>query len=163
MKFQNPIVFFIMLIVSIFLYCKNGPNAAIDTGLTQEYKLIVERGGFHYDRFEVTPSQITYFPQENSQHLDIKYNSISKSTLDSIQTMEFFEELIEKGFWDLKNKYQNDGSCTSMLRITFIANGKRKVVVCEDFDSGCHNLIKDIDSEVIDMEGNDLKRIYLPG
>lgn len=162
-KFQNPFLFCIILAVSIFFHKKNAKNDPIVPIVPKEFKLVLERGAFHYDCFELTPEKISYFPDGNIQHDIVKYNTISVVKLDSSNTLQFFHEIETNGFWNLKNQYNASSSCTSQLKITLHANGKNKTILCDDFERGCPELIKYIDKKVVELEGNDLKRIYLPG
>ena len=149
--------------MTIFLHKKNDSNKPLESDTSKELKLVVERGAFHYDRFELTPTMITYFPEENAQHAEIKYNTISKVVLDTTETKQFFKQIEDRGFWNLQNRYTASSSCLSGLKITLYTNGKSKSIICDDFERECPDLIKYIDKKVVELEGNNLKRIYLPG
>lgn len=163
MKIQNPFLLCICLAIAIYCHKKDPTIDATQQALIKEYKLIVERGAFHYDRFELTPGKIKFIPDSNSEHVDNKYNTISETKLDSLSTLAFFREIEEKGFWGLRNNYQAYATCSSELKITFAVNEKTKTVICDDYNTYCHELIKYIDKKVVELEGNGLKRIYLPG
>lgn len=163
MKFQNPFV--LCLFLSLALYChKKDPTIRTkDVSDYNTYKLIVERGAFHFDKFVLTSNTIEYHPNSGNAFEIKKYNTYSETELDSIAIISFFKEIEDKGFWKLKNHYQAYASCSSELRITLFANEKTKTVICDDYSTYCHDLIKYIDEKVVELEGNDLKRIYLPG
>ena len=163
MKFQNPFLFCVILAVTLFLYKKDEGNKPAQASTNNQFKLVVERGAFHYDRFELTLGKITYFPEENAEHTDIKYNTVSEVKLTDVVTSRFIEEIESKGFWKLENHYTASSSCLSELKITLYTDGKSKTVICDDFERECHELIKYIDIKIVELEGNDLKRIYLPG
>ncbi len=111
----------------------------------------------------MTSEKITFLPESESKHTEIKYNQTSETKLDTNSTKKFFNEIEKKGFWKLKDNYKAESSCTSELSITLEKDGKTKTVTCDDFKRDCPNLIKYIDKKVVEFEGNDLKRIYLPG
>lgn len=163
MRFQNPLVFCLMLFIAIFFHKKNASAPSIEQNKTVAYLLTVERGAFHYDCFELSPTMVSYHPSDDAQFELEKYNSFSEVALDSLKTLKLFKQIEEEGFWDLKDVYPETSSDTSQLKITLTANGKTKSVFCEDFDRGCNELMKYIDEKVIELEGNNLKRIYLPG
>lgn len=148
----------------LFLYKKEERIASTQEKTTdKEFKLTVERDAFHYDRFEVTPTALTYYPEEDAQHPLEKYNLQSKVVLNREQTKQFIEYIENEGFWHLNDRYTTLGSCASQLKVTLTMNGKTKTVLCDDFERDCSALIQYIDKKVIEWEGNDLKRIYLPG
>lgn len=165
MKFQNPFFFCIILAITLFLYKREEGTQPQDQvkKTTTGMKLTVARGAFHYDRFEVTPTRLTYFPEENAQHPLKKYNLRSEVSLDQGETLKFVKQLENQGFWTLKNRYKTSGSCSSTLKVTLSMDGKTKTVICDDFERDCPALIKDIDKKVVEWERNDLKRVYLPG
>jgi len=163
MKLQNPFLLCIFLALAIYCHKKDPTIDSTYKSSVKEYKLTVERGAFHYDRFELTSRKIKFFPKPNAKYGQTKYNTISETELDSLSTLVFFQEIEEKGFWDLKNHYQAYSTCTSQLRVTLTVNGNEKTVICDDYGAYCHDLIKYIDEKVVEFEGNDLKRIYLPG
>ncbi|GAB5475878.1 MAG: hypothetical protein Mars2KO_39770 [Maribacter sp.] len=163
-KFQNPFFFCLILAATLFLYKKEEHSTPKTTKtIAKDFKLVVERGAFHYDRFELTATSLTYYPEKDAQHPLEKYNLQSKVTLNREKIQQFIEHIDNKGFWNLKNHYTTPGSCTSQVKVTLTMNGKTKTVVCDDFERGCSELIHYIDKKVIEWEGNDLKRIYLPG
>lgn len=163
MKFQNPFFFCLLLAAMLFLYKKEEHTPTMAKTTVSDFQLTVERGAFHYDRFEVTPIALTYYPEEDAQHPQEKYNLQSKVTLNREKTQQFIEHIDNKGFWTLKNHYITTGSCTSQVKVTLTMNGKTKTVTCDDFERDCSTLIKYIEKKVVEWEGNDLKRIYLPG
>jgi hypothetical protein len=163
MRFQNPLVFCLILSVAVFIHKKHASETSGKPTEAGTYLLTVERGAFHDDCFELTLTKVKYHPAEGVPVDQEKYTTFSEVALDSAETLKFFKEIEKKGFWELKDVYTETSSCTSQLKITLTANGKTKSVICNDYERGCHDLVKYIDQKVIDLEGNGLKRIYLPG
>ena len=163
MKFQNPFFFCVVLAIALFLFKKGDDENGDASNSADDFKLIVERGAFHFDRFEMTSTAITYYAKENSAHEINKYNNNSKVELDSTDSLKFLKQIETEGFWNLDDVYTETSSCTSQLKITLTANGKTKQVICDDFERACPKLLRLIEKKVIDLEGNNLKRIYLPG
>lgn len=164
MKIQNP--FFLFVCLSIALYCTNkGKKADIssENNGPKDFRLVLSRGAFHYDRFELTANKIEFIPDSTAQHDMAQYSTFSETELDSLLTMAFLKEVEERGFWKLKNTYGSSSSCTSELRVTLEKEKRTKTVICDDFERDCPELIKYIDKKIVELEGNDLKRIYLPG
>lgn len=127
------------------------------------FKLTVDRGAFHYDKFILTRDSIFFVPQSDTKHEIAKYNARTEKLMNSAQTLAFFNEIEKRGFWKLENHYSEHSTCLSQLTITLEAEGKSKTVICDDFKRGCSDLIKYIDQKVVELQGNNLKRIYLPG
>lgn len=128
-----------------------------------EYSLQLDRGAFHYDTFILTLNDITFTPQNIDNFTEDKYKKASKVKLNKEKTLAFFRELEAKGIWDLKDSYAEESSCTSQLKITISNNEKTKTIICDDYQRGCNKLITYIEQQMIAFEGNNLKRIYLPG
>lgn len=162
MKFQNPFVLCIFLAVVIYFHKQDSTIDSTEE-LDKTYKLTVDRGAFHYDKFILTSNKIEYHPDTKNQFEHAKYNTYSETVLDSTAIISFFQEIEERGFWNLNHRYQAYSTCTSELRITLVVNEKAKTVICDDYSAHCHGLIKYIDEKVVEFEGNDLKRIHLPG
>ena len=138
-------------------------NASVKNAYITDYKLTVQRGAFHYDSFLMIVDEIRYIPDSTSKHKETQYNRHSETKLERDMAKDFFAEIENRGFWELKNRYRIKSSCTSELIVTLQVNGKSKTVICDDFERDCPNLIKYIDKKVVELEGNNLKRIYLPG
>ena len=163
MKFQNPFVLCIIFALAIYCHKKDGTIPSKSAPTDKTYKLTVDRGAFHYDKFILTSNKIEYRPNPDHQFENQKYNAYSETALDSVIINSFFREIEERGFWDLNDHYQAYASCSSELRITLDANGKTKTVICDDYSTYCHDLMKYIDEKVVEFEGNNLKRVHLPG
>ncbi|MGB5555715.1 MAG: hypothetical protein WBM83_13750 [Flavobacteriaceae bacterium] len=163
MKILTPFLSFVLLIISILVYKKSTYPTLNRQDLKTDYTLIVDRGAFHYDCFELTIDKISYYPVSTNTPSYTKYHTFSQIALDTVTTLAFLTEIEAKGFSKLKDYYSSKTSCTSELSITLFSKGKSKNVICDDFDRDCPELIKYIDKMVVTLEGNNLKRIYLPG
>ncbi|WP_117885416.1 DUF6438 domain-containing protein [Aureibaculum luteum] len=127
-------------------------------------ELTVERGAFHYDTFVLKDTTITFHPQKEMDSVEHQeYYTKSEKHISKADRDVLVQKIIAADIWDLKDKYTPDESCTSMLTVTFSLNGKTKKIVSEDFDRGCPEIIKYIESELVRLHGKELKRIFLPG
>lgn len=167
MKFPYTSLCFLgMLFLGLmFLRCNTEPKASVE-GFQEErktYTLKVERSAFHYDSFILKDDTLRYIPQERSDHPNALYNRPTQRILDSAVTNNLIRKIVHDGFWQLDPTYKSSSSCTSPLKITLQVNEKSKTVICDDFVRDCPELIKYIDQKVVELEGNGLKRIYLPG
>lgn len=127
-------------------------------------KLIVERGAFHYDKFVLDDTTITFYPEEeNKSGPSTKYNQISIQKISKKIRDTFIKQLINKGIFDLDNTYSTNESCTSLLRITLYYDNKTKTIECNDFKRNCPQLLQFIENEIVHLHKQNLKRIYLPG
>ncbi|WP_128755385.1 hypothetical protein [Aquimarina sediminis] len=124
----------------------------------------VERGAFHYDKFVLKDTVITYYP--SSEKFEKKYDAynytseqkISKSTRDSL-----ISYVVNNGFFDLKDSYSSKSSCASQLIVTFKWDNRSKRIVSEDFERDCPELLKYIEAQIVILHHKNLKRIFLPG
>ncbi|WP_289063387.1 hypothetical protein [uncultured Zobellia sp.] len=164
MKYIYPKLLFVCL--SVAIYCNNKSqkrDSLANSGHTNHYSLLVQRGAFHFDSFKIVKNKISHIPGISSNFETATYNKNSQSFLDTLQTLGFFKKIEAKGFWDLKTHYGSETSCNSQLIVTLTSNGKSKTVICDDYQTNCPDLIKYIEKKVVELEGNDLKRINLPG
>jgi len=173
------------LILSIFFSCIESETKTSDKGtddIKSELKvkpknpyvkqkidsssilITVERGAFHYDKFILEDTLITFYPSSESfseEHKD--YNQISNQVISKETRNKFVKKIIEDGFFKLKNSYSSNSSCSSHLTVTVKFNNQFKKVVSEDFERECPELLKFIEQEIIRMHNKKLKRILLPG
>jgi len=164
MKIQYPLALFLCLLLTKYHdYQSENRKSAVKSESFKSYKLVVKRGPFHYDSFVMSIGQIQYLRNKNQKHGVEKYNKSSPGKIDSMKALNLFREIEQKGFWKLKNHYKTTSSCTSELAVTLEKDKEAKTVICDDFERDCPDLIKYIDKKVVELEGNDLKRIYLPG
>jgi len=164
MKMLYPkILTFCLVLLVIYYNLEPDGLSVFGKSSDDQYVLVVERGAFHNDTFILTPDKIIFNPESNSGHGSTKYNTYSETNLNSKTILGFFTGIQDKGFWKLKDQYKSSSSCLSELKITLEMNGQVKTVICDDYERNCPDLIKYIDEKVVELEGNDLKRIYLPG
>lgn len=164
MKLQNPFFFCLILAAMLFLYKTEEPvTPTAHTGAAPDLKLVVERGAFHYDRFEVKSDTVWYTPGEHAQHPLNKYNLPSQVSIQAGVTKQFLADIEQNGFWKLKTHYWSPSSCTSLLKVSVTQNGMTKTVFCKDFERDCPKVIQYIEKKVVEWEGNGLKRNHLPG
>ena len=160
MKFQNPFLFCILLALSLFIY-KKFEQSKPDTYLKKDYKLIVERSALHRDRFELTPTKIIYGIKNEADQKDATYSAISEVKLDSPLTHAFFENIENGEFKNLRDRYTYNPSNESGLKITLVIDQKAKSVFCDDYYSGCPDILRSIEKEVIALEGNGVSKTAL--
>ncbi|MBT2161933.1 hypothetical protein [Zobellia barbeyronii] len=164
MKYIYPKLLLVCLALAIYSNNKPGRDKNLShSEETNRYSLLVQRGAFHFDSFKITKNKISHIPGISSNFETATYNKNSQSFLDSLQTLGFFKKIEANGFWNLDTHYGTETSCTSQLIVTLTTNGKSKTVICDDYQTDCPKLIKYIEKKVVELEGNDLKRIYLPG
>ena len=167
MKFPYTSILFlgIFFLGLMFLRCSAKAETAVENYQEGKkvFSLKVERGAFHYDTFLLEDDTLHYIPQEKANHPNPLYNMATNRVLDSSVTQGFISRIIKDGFLELQSHYKSSSTCTAQLRITLEVNDRLKTVICDDFERDCPELIKYIDQKVVDLEGNGLKRIYLPG
>ncbi|MDO6492875.1 MULTISPECIES: hypothetical protein [unclassified Cellulophaga] len=146
-------------------------NGNVHAALEQKSKIdssnieiTVERGAFHYDKFVLKDTLITFYPSKENIGVDNSdYNQISEKVI-SVQTRNnLVKKILNDGFFKLKNFYASNTTCNSHLTVTVKFNNQLKKVISEDFDRECPELLKFIEQEVIKMHNKELKRILLPG
>ncbi|WBU90336.1 hypothetical protein [Cellulophaga omnivescoria] len=148
-------------------------NGNVDTELEQQSKIdsssieiTVERGAFHYDKFVLKDTLITFYPPKKSIGIGIdnsNYNQISEQVISTQTRNNLVKKILNDGFFKLKNFYASNTTCNSHLTVTVKFNNQLKKVISEDFDRECPELLKFIEQEVIKMHNKELKRILLPG
>lgn len=164
MKMLYPKLLCIVLALAIYSNNRNVDQGTEKTTAEKtDYSLEVRRGGLHNDRFTMTLDDVRYTPAKELADEDSKYSRPSHVALPAKTAPAFFEAIEAKGFWQLRDRYITEGSCTSQLTVTLTAQGKSKTLICDDIEHDCPTLIKYIDQKVVELEGNGLKRIYLPG
>lgn len=127
------------------------------------YTLTLKRGAFHDDPFSIILDSLNYTKIDHTYFEDEKNNQNSTVKINSLNAINFFKEIDAKGFWTLKSKYTSETSCTSELKITLPIDSQTKTIYCDDFERDCPELLKYIEKKVVELEGQNLNRIYLPG
>ncbi len=146
---------------ALLMYCTS--KTTVINASSIPFKLTVERGAFHNDTFVLSAGKLVFYPEKETNYSETKYATTSETRLDTAVTLKFIAHIEQKGFWELKKQHHTNGSCASGLVVTLENNGKRERVICEDFDRDCPELLKYIEQKIVEMEGNNLKRVYLPG
>lgn len=126
--------------------------------------LKIERGAFHYDKFILEDTVLTYYP--SSEKLEKKYdmyNHISKQIISKETRNNLIKYIINNGVFDLKDTYPCEASCSSNLTVTFTFNNRSKKIISEDFKYNCPELLQYIEKEIVRLHNKNLKRILLPG
>lgn len=125
--------------------------------------ITVCRGAFHYDTFILTSQKVCFIPGTDFDFESSKYTLASETSVDSATTSRFLNNIEAQGFWELKEYYVSRSSCLSELRVTLKKDGLSKTVICDDFERNCPEVIQYIERRIIELEGNHLKRVHLPG
>ncbi|MDB2606948.1 hypothetical protein N9Y48_04155 [Zobellia sp.] len=164
MKYIYPKILVVCLALAVYCNNKASKNKiSSNAEQTDSYTLVVQRGAFHFDSFQIVKNKISYVPGASSNLETATYNKNSQTFLDSLQTLGFFKKIENSGFWSLDSHYGTDISCSSQLIVTLSTGEKSKTVICDDYQTNCPELIKYIEKKVVELEGNGLKRIFLPG
>lgn len=160
---QQKLSIFAFLVGLLLLSCaeEKSPKTAILN--YKDYSLTVSRGAFHEDTFIMNIHSLRYLVPKDASFEDTKYTVNSITPLDSLKTIAFFKELEVKGIWNLENNYKSDGSCTSSLLICFKNTYQTKTISCDDFQRDCPELLQYVEQKMVELEGSNLKRSYLPG
>ncbi len=173
----------ILVLTFVFLACtKSGNKKDINNSLNgvQDFKhesvlenesinfsnvfLKIERGAFHYDSFILKDTLLTYHPSSEKFGGELKKYNFNSEQVLSIETRNrLVRYIIENGFFDLKNNYTCEESCSSALVVTFNYNNRSKKIISDDFQINCPKLLRYIEKEIVRLHGKDLKRVDLPG
>lgn len=133
-------------------------------------EIIVERGAFHYDKFVLKDSIVTFYPEKeievnsNSKNDEQKkYYQKSQQQISKKQLKNILLQLEENDIWKLKDIYKCNSSCTSSLKVILKIDGKEKTIKCQDFKRDCPQIIQYIENQLIELHSKNLKRVMLPG
>jgi len=173
MKYLSIIFGFVLI-----FYCCNNPVNDVKTPVSNdesevleqklEVEIIVERGAFHYDKFVLKDTTITFYPSdeliyEGDDESAEKYMKFSKQEIPKPVIQNFVNTLLKNNIWKMNAHYKEWGSCTSLLRVTVRINDKFVKIECDDFHRSCPEIIQFIETEVVRLHGAGLERVYLPG
>ncbi len=129
-----------------------------------QVELKIERGAFHYDKFVLADTTITFFPSLDGFKSEFdKYNRISKQRISKENRDKLIRHLIDNDIFDLNEVYPCSASCSSGLIVTLNINNRTKKIICDDFKLDCPALMQFIEQEILRLHGKNLKRIMLPG
>ena len=160
MKYIYPKLLALCLAIAVYCNNRSVSNYQQKDKVKDNCVLTVKRGAFHFDSFEVTKNKIRYSPTTSSK---IEHHNYKETFLDTLSTLGFFKKVEAGGFWNLSEKYSSTSSCKSELKVTLTINKRSKTVICEDYENNCPELIKYIDKKVVELEGNRLDRVFVPG
>ncbi|WP_194851799.1 DUF6438 domain-containing protein [Nonlabens antarcticus] len=148
-----------------FASCKSDKNT--DSIPPQEdlvNMIIVKRGAFHYDTFELEDTIVKFIPKDSGMIEEFpQYTMPSETHISKEESNDFFEQIVEMGFFELKDNYKSKTTDNSMLEVSVAYNGKIKTVASEDFQRNCPEVLQFIENEMVRLHGKDLKRRLLPG
>ncbi len=154
----------IALFAAFLIYCGYNTRKKQNTlQNTMPYTLTMVRGGFHKDAFQIIGNSIFYLPDTTASKSIDRYNKPTIKVLNDTERNAVFEHLEQNGFWELKSNYTTSASCTSSVTVTLEQGARKKTVVCQDFDRDCPDLVKYIDQKMVQLEGNQLKWVFMPG
>ncbi len=169
------IILNVAIILSILVACSNseaqeGKNnlQSIRSNDKIDYSKVVlkvERGAFHYDSFVLKQDSVVFIPKEDrvGAKKDAKYYRRSAIAISKEDFKIYIDGLINKGFLEMKDFYDENSTCTSGLSVSLQINGKTKTIKCTDFERGCPDLLYKIENDLIEMHGMKLHRKFLPG
>ena len=156
----------LLLILAVFsISCKENKEAQrVEHSDHSVSKIIVERGAFHNDTFVLQDSIVEFVPSDNAIIEEFpQYTVASQSRISQKEHDMLFKQIIDKGFFELRDSYKSPTSDNSFLRVTVDYNGRKKSVQSEDFKRNCPEVLKFIENEMVRFHGKNLKRQLLPG
>lgn len=126
-------------------------------------RIIVERGAFHYDSFVLDSAIIKFVPSKDGYTgKPSQYLVPSETKISSKSSKVFFKEIMDKGFFDLNDRYTSGTTDNSSLIITVEYEEQKKRVESEDFLRNCPPVMKFIENKMVKLHGKNLKRQILP-
>ncbi len=157
----------LLLLSAILLSCsktvkKKNSNLQAQTVDSNTIELTIKRGAFHYDKFVLKDTVVTFYPSTETVE-DDKYNTISSQNISIQQRDELINYILEESFFKLKSRYSNQTTDNSILEVTLKMDGQNKTIECDDFERGCPKILQYIEQQIITLHNKGLKRIYLPG
>ncbi len=159
----------ILLLLNIFVVLNCSRHIKKDILIENNIEIRLERGAFHYDTFVLKDTVIQFFPEKSNHnsfdktHKISKYDQKSKQSISKKQLLNFITKIDNDSLWNLKEKYNCNTSCSSILKIYIKLDDKVKTISCEDYQCGCPKILQDIENEIIKLHQKNLNRINLPG
>jgi hypothetical protein len=137
-------------------------------------ELILSRGAFHYDRFELKGDELRYIPSENKALSDHpEYMEESVVMLEDSVVLGIINKLIDSNVFELDSVYpavETDSAggmmeftCNSSLELKLTIRDKTVQIKCHDYQKGCPDVLTDLEKELIRLHGKNLVRRVLPG
>ncbi len=160
-----------VLLLLFLLACSNTSENKVNITKSENNKnnyseivLTVKRGAFHYDKFILKDTIITFYPaKEKLLEKYDKYNYISEQKISKQTRDQFIKHIVDAGFFKLKNKYNSQTTCNSSLIVTLKLGDKTKRIISEDYQRKCPELLKFIEKQIILLHNKKLVRVILPG
>lgn len=157
-------MFYVLFSLTV-ISCRNEGGESTNHKTTiSTNRIIVERGAFHYDSFVLDSAIIKLvsskdgFTEKVSQYL-----VPSKTKISSIESKAFYKEIIDKGFFDLNDRYSSETTDNSVLIIIVEYEEQKKRVESVDFLRNCPPVMKFIENKIVKLHDKNLKRQILPG
>lgn len=127
-------------------------------------KLLVTRGAFHYDTFELIGNELRYIPQGSENFTKYpEYGEESVTVLSDSVVIELVNKLIENGIFEMDSLYENMTTCNSMLGVELSCGDTSVNITCIDYQRGCPEMLIQLEESIVELHGKGLKRIMLPG
>jgi hypothetical protein len=109
----------------------------------------------HYDTLAIIGNQIKFIPNDGAE-------GTSKLLKDSI-VIHLANQLITDGIFEMDSVYANETSCNSALNVFLNAKNKQISIRCYDYKRGCPKILQDLEDKLVDLQGDSLCRVDLPG
>lgn len=127
-------------------------------------ELILTRGAFHYDSFELSGNKLAFIPRETENtKVEFDFEEKHEVILEDSIALSIFHRLIKNSIFDMDPLYESSTSCNSKLEVHILMYDQKIKVKCEDFERGCPEIISSLEDNLINLLGKDLKRFKLPG
>lgn len=165
MNLLTKIILFIstILMISCFQNQENLNEQKIEKLGYSELEVIIERGAFHYDKFVLKDTVITFLPAKTSMPNHPEYNDTIVTKISKKIRNAFIDSIMSQGIMKMDTLYENNTSCNSHLTIHIINGNTTKKITSYDFKRGCPPLLQFIENEIVRLHGKGLKRVVLPG
>lgn len=136
----------------------------IEKTKTDVLELHIGRGAFHYDKFILKDSVITYYPTEEGFETGFtQYHKKSSQRISNKEIQDLIDHIKRNTILAMKEEYPSPTSDNSALFITITYNEQVKQIFCEDFERSCPEALQYLERQIIKLHKRDLKRINLPG
>ncbi|WP_107039141.1 hypothetical protein [Brumimicrobium mesophilum] len=123
-KFQ----FFLLTIILVTGCVQNNDSISLDKNpydisrLTSNdlphLKIILRRGAFHYDSFELSGNKLTFTPKETKNtKVEFDFEKKHKVILEDSIALSIFHRLNNNSIFDMDSLYESSTSCNSMLEV----------------------------------------------
>ena len=139
-------------------------NSTITSTDLSHIHLILRRGAFHWDSFELKGNELKYLPSKSEHLIDNPdYQKETSVKLSDSTAGSLSHELIRNSIFELDSLYAHPTTCNSLLEIELVLLHKSIKVRCVDYERGCPEILTNLEEKLIQLHGKGLKRIVLPG